>query len=170
MSLAALLIPYILAMAFLTVVIADIVFIYTYKPARYVSSKMELEKAVEEYKRLRDQGAADKRAQRRLRKLLGNVHEKRRIVVRASLYRLLLILPLYFASAISVANIGRLIPSPCCIPLVTISVNGACLVPPSMLLLLAYIALIPLIQESLLSLLLAKRYYEKRIRETIAAH
>ncbi len=162
---AVLLVLYIILLALVSILVADFIFISTYDPLRYVKAKIELEKAVAEYRRLSRERVRDKRAERRLRKILADVHDKRRVVVRASFYRLLLLLPLYLAAAITVSSTDKLVPIPCCIPLLSIEVQGYCLILPSTLLLAAYIMFIPLIQEPVIGLLMARRRLAGRRRK-----
>ena len=150
-----------MGLAFASIMIADMVFVLSFRPHKYISAKLELDEALEEYKRIKSRHVLDKRSERKLKKLLGEVNEKRRIVVRATIFRLIILLPMYLAAAFSASSITLAFPYSCCIPLITVEANGECFILPSMVLLIAYIMFIPFIQESFLSLIIASRIARK---------
>ncbi len=97
-----------------------------------------------EVRRLRAEGGG-KRVERRLRKRAIVYGELRSKTMRVSFTRLFLLLPLYMVTVLASYRLG-LYPYPLDIPGLTITLHGVSLVPATMLLLLSYIAWLPLLQ------------------------
>ncbi|MET1100872.1 MAG: hypothetical protein ABWW69_00105 [Pyrodictiaceae archaeon] len=157
---SAALILYVMLIALASLLVADFIFTYTYKPLRYIEAKTQLEKALAEYKAVEKR--RDKRAERKIRKVSIEVASRRRTVTRASLYRLLLLLPLYFASVLSTASVLIPLPTRCCPPVIAVATKKGCFLESSLILLISYLAFFPLIQESFFSMTLARRILKTR--------
>ena len=141
-----------------SILAADLVaFSFIGGPARYVEAKVMLEAGVEEIEALRRLG--DKRAQRRIAKRRAELQEYRRIVARLQLVRLGLVLVFYIGLALLALRryIYALLPVKPCIPIIGGRVDGVCVVPAAVVLLLSYLACLPLLEEPLAALSLYRR-------------
>ena len=143
-----------LASALGSLIVADLVFSLLPSFTDYVVARVGVEYLTGELRRLQ---GGDKRVERRRRKLMPKFEEARRRLSRASLVRLLIILPLYIATAyVSIAT-PIVFPTPCCIEVLAVKVKGICIVTAPIYVALAYIALLPLVQDSLAMILMLKR-------------
>ncbi len=136
-----------------SLIVADFVFSLLPTFYDYVTARLGLEYFNSVVRRL----GSDKRSERRKRKLIPKVEEARRRISRASLVRLLVILPLYVATAYVSISTPIVFPVPCCIEVLAVKVKELCVVTAPIYVALAYVMLLPLVQESLAMMLMLKR-------------
>jgi hypothetical protein len=137
-----------------SLIVADTVFTLMPIYADYAVSRIGFEYLVSEVRLL---GTRDKRSERRRRKLLPKLEETRRRLSRYSLLRLLLVLPLYIATAYISLTRPLVLPIPCCIPVLAHVAEVACFTTAPIFVALAYVMFLPLLQESLALMLMLKR-------------
>ncbi len=139
--------------SFGSLVVAD--FVFTLMPfySDYVVARVGIEYVSFEVSKL----PSDKRGERKRRKLMPKLEEARRRLSRYSLARLFIILPLYVATAFASVSAPILLPVPCCIPVLSHVFKEACFTTAPILVALTYIAFLPLVQESLFTMLMLKR-------------
>ncbi len=142
--------------AFVSIIVADVVFSLLVNIVEYTRYRVLFEAYMSEFRELRSQGG-EKRVERRLRKLLPKLEEARRRSSRYAFYRLLILLPLYIGVAITSFRLPILLPDPCCTPIVSIGLEELCGIAAPILVALAYIMFLPLVQESLLMMLILKK-------------
>lgn len=136
-----------------SLLVADTVFTLLPGYPDYVTARVALEYVSRELSSL----PPGKRGERRRRKLLPKLEEARRRLSRYSLIRLIIVLPLYAATVLASMSSPLPLPLPCCVPLVAHEVGGFCFATGAVFVALAYIAFLPLVQESPLTMLMLKR-------------
>ncbi len=129
----------------LAIIVTDYLVVSMYGSINIRKLYEEFYSILDEVKDLRMKARYDKRAERRLRKRAIAYTSLRRRVMRINMSRLILLIPLYFVTVLSSFRM-QFYPYPINIPLLTLSVKGLYVIPASMLLLLSYVAWLPLVQ------------------------
>ncbi len=148
-----------------SLVVADVAFTLTPVYPDYVAARLGFEYLVAEARALSH--ARDKRSERRRRKIMPKLEEARRRLSRYSLLKLLLVLPLYAATAFVSMSQPIAMPVACCVPVIAHEVEGLCLTTGPMLVALAYIMLLPMVQESPLLMLMLKRGWVEGVAQRL---
>jgi len=146
-----------------SIIMADLAVIMSIGgPKPYAYGRVYLEALVEEARRLRSLG--DKRSERRFKKLKPEIELLRGRISKIQLIRLLLILFFYVTTVLLVyQRYPIVLPVEPCIPLLSVTVKGICVMPSPILIVLGYLLWIPLVEEPVFVLRIYRRLAMGRV-------
>ncbi len=146
-----------------SIIMADLAVIMSLGGVKpYAYGRVYLEALIEEARRLKSLG--DKRSERRFRKLKPEIDMLRGRMSKVQLIRLMLILFFYVTTVLLVyQRYPVVLPVEPCIPLITVTVKGVCLMPSPILIVLGYLLWIPLVEEPVFALRVYRRLAMGRV-------
>ncbi|GEM_PF-3950505 len=121
----------------------------------YLATKAEMELLLDQYRLVKTESS--KKAKRKIAKIQTKIHVLRSSLRRYILTRLFALSPVYIATIL--ITMLRLLPLPatCCIPLLTLELEGRCFILTPSFAAISFLLILPLIQEDFFTILLYER-------------